>query len=82
MKRKGYATLEMINEVKELKKNGVRQFILTAYVGASQITEFRKTANGISAWANHICERYPNATVEVEYIDKEYKLHLLTTYHC
>lgn len=81
MKRKGYASAELVKKVKELKKEGVYQFMLTAYIGASQKTAFRKTANGISAWANEIIAKYGVALVTVEYLDKkDWTMKTLTTY--
>lgn len=83
---KSYASKELIESVKHIKDFlGVRDFqLLTTYVNAygAEITEIvtRKTANGISSYANRMFSKHGESTkVSIYYFYKCEPI-LLTTY--
>lgn len=88
MKRENTACEEMIEECRVLKKQGVIGFICTTIVTLEDGTDkyykpvMKQTAQGISAYANRMYNKYgDNTTVEVGYFDREVNWHMITTYH-
>ena len=83
MARINYADPEMIREINELRKRGIKRFICDCWTD----TKFYKpvikgTAQGISAYANAMFAKHGDSTtVVVSYLDKEFKLHEYCTYH-
>ena len=90
MKRINYACESMIEEVKELRKQGITDFFCTTIVNRNGKDHWYKpvmkhTAQGISKYANDQFIKYgETTTVEVEYIvytDTGIEFKGLTTYH-
>lgn len=78
--RKNTAAPEMIEDFKNLKKTGVKEFICSVFVnGEFKHCEIRATAQGVSSYANSQFRKYGDSTtVEVQYFSPSY--HTLRTY--
>ena len=95
IRKVGYADESMVNEVKELKKQGVEGFwcevtVWNCYTGERRIYKpvKRNTANGISAYCNDMCSKYLDddkgiyVGAVVYYFDAKGNYNELTTYNC
>lgn len=78
----------MVEDVKRLKERGINwiwcQLIVTDKNGKDKRYKpvMKKTAQGISAYANKMFRIYgENITVEVYYFDEEMNIQPFTTYH-
>ncbi len=87
MKRQNTACKEMIAEIVEFRKNGIRHFICSTDYWTDNGKHrhlkpvVKHTAQGISAYANAMWHKYGDSvTVEVGYFDNDCKWHKYTTY--
>lgn len=74
MKRTNTASDDMIRDFAELKKRGIDRFgcQITKPDGTWLTTQIRRTAQGVSAYANRAYRQYGDGTsVEVFYFDAE-----------
>ena len=86
--RRHYACDEMKAEIKALKKSGVSMFFCTTSYMKEEKTRYlkpvvKKTAEGISAYANEMYLKYGDTVVvEVSYFDINFDRKVYTTYAC
>lgn len=74
----------MIRDFAELKKQGIKDFICTAYnyeKERSYKPVMKHTAQGVSAYANYMYGQYGDSiSVEVGYFDHNFDWHTYCTY--
>lgn len=84
MKRINTASENMINDFKELKKQGITEFYCTVSNSVNNKiykTVMKHTAQGVSAYVDRMFDKYSDTIlVSVDYFDKEYNLHTYTIY--
>lgn len=83
MKRARTACEGMIQDFKGLRELGIADFFCTTFAanGRRYATVVRHTANGVSAYANRMLEKYGDGTeVEVVYFDTDCRWTLYCTY--
>lgn len=73
MKRRNTADEYTIEEVKQLRKQGITRFYCVTYTGKKSLTAVVKgTAQGISAYANRMYRKYgDDVAVDVGYFNNE-----------
>ena len=87
MKRRNYASKEMIAMVATLREKGIKEYICsTSYVTKTGKVKtlkhvWKSTAQGISAYANNMFLKYGDSVcVVVTYFDNDMKFHILCEY--
>lgn len=82
MKRQNTASKEMIEDFAELKKQGIKHFLVTTTTDTKTYTPVVKsTAQGVSSYANKMFRKYGDDTkVEVGYFDSNCNYNTYCTY--
>lgn len=82
MTRKNTASADMIKDFAELKKQGITDFICTTFnAGKRYKSIMRHTAQGVSAYANNMYNKYGDGvTIEIGYFDNDFTWHDYCTY--
>lgn len=82
MTKRNTACESMIKEFAELKKQGITDFICTAFTSHRTYKPVMKhTARGVSSYANQMYNKYGDEiAIEVGYFDNDCKWHDYCTY--
>ena len=78
----GTASKTMIEDFRALKRAGVTDFLCTTWArGRRHKPVLRRTAQGVSAYANRMYRQYGDeVAVEVGYFDSDFNWHTYCTY--